>query len=420
MRRREHTHSLLLRPMKMAENDYIETISSSWFRDALRVAQNAADEPGFPQRDPRFRKLVEGVEYSSRLILTYHLVVVAFILVVSVLHWCQSALRWQKRRASQGATYDLNAERTGGKKVATSQVDEISSASSSTSGVISSPPPKQHPTETTPLLDDGHQPLAVRPKRILLSPVKAFLMYQPRPIPILNKTLPSNGSTLLLLGFIALCIFYTFFHINFNVLELFVLADRCGLVFAVNLPLLYILAAKTQPLRVLTGYSYESLNIWHRRLGEVLCLEALLHTLGMFVVWYTLLRPFSFTFLHFLLNRVVVLGLLAFIAYETLYFTSLGSFRQRVYELFLGIHVILQTLALVFVFFHHPRSKIYVGLALAIFLVDRLVYRLAFKSTTVQAITKIMEDGNTVKISTQIAVRPRFSKLVGKSVNSGW
>jgi hypothetical protein len=45
-----------------------------------------------------------------------------------------------------------------------------------------------------------------------------------------------------------------------------VFADRCGLVFA-NLPLLYLLAAKTQLHRLLTGYSYESLNIVHRRLG---------------------------------------------------------------------------------------------------------------------------------------------------------
>lgn len=413
------THSQLstFATERMRENEFVEAISWSWFRDTIQVAHaTTADEPGLPQQDPRFRKLVEGIQYSSRLILTYHLIVITFILLASILHWSQHVLRWRKRR---GAIYDRNAERTDGKKVAVAHVDEISSGSSSTTGAISSPPHEQ-PMETTHLLHGGLQAVALYPKRTLFSPAKAFLMYQTRPIPFLNKTLPSNGLTALLLAFLALCSFFTFFHINFNIFELFVWADRCGLVFAANLPLLYILAAKTQPLRILTGYSYESLNIWHRRLGEVLCLEALLHTLGMFGVWYTLLRPATFTFLQFLLNRVVVLGLLALIAYELLYFTSLGSFRQRWYELFLGTHVILQILALGFVFFHHPRSRIYVGLALAIFLVDRLVYRLALKSTTVQATIRIMEDGDTVKLSTQIYVRPSLSTLMGKSISAGW
>lgn len=47
-----------------------------------------------------------------------------------------------------------------------------------------------------------------------------------------------------------------------------------------NLPLLYLLAAKNQPLKLLTEYSYEALNVFHHRLGELLCLEAMIHAVG--------------------------------------------------------------------------------------------------------------------------------------------
>ncbi len=87
--------------------------------------------------------------------------------------------------------------------------------------------------------------------------------------------------------FIGLNIFDALFRINFNIDELFVMAERFGLVFVANLPLLFILAAKNQPLEFLTGRSYESMNIFHRRLGEDLCLQAFLHTSGMVAIWYT-------------------------------------------------------------------------------------------------------------------------------------
>ena len=90
--------------------------------------------------------------------------------------------------------------------------------------------------------------------------------------------------------------------------------------------------------------------------------------------------------------------MLAFAAYETIYFTSLGSFRQRWYELFLGVHVVLQTAALILVFFHHHGSRPYVAIALFVFLLDRLVYRMTLKSHTTRASLEVMEDRSTVLV----------------------
>lgn len=146
----------------------------------------------------------------------------------------------------------------------------------------------------------------------------------------------------MVLAFIGLNIFYNLYNIPFDMKYLFVFADRTGLAFVANLPLLYLFAAKNQPMKWLTGYSYESLNMFQRRLGELMCFEAFLHFAGMLIAWNGLLRHLGLTLIRFLSSKLVLLGLFTFITYELIYFTSLGSFRQRWYELFLFGHVTLQ------------------------------------------------------------------------------
>lgn len=252
--------------------------------------------------------------------------------------------------------------------------------------------------------------------------IKAWMVSQPKPIPVLNKSMPPNFTTVAVLFFIGIQAFYMFYNISFSMSQLFVIADRASLLFAANLPLLYLLSAKNQPIKLLTGYSYESLNIFHRRLGEIMCLLAFLHSAGMVGVWYTILRPSGFTFIRYLLLKIVLLGLGAFLAYELLYLTSLGSFRQRWYEVFLSLHVSLQTTALILLWFHHGGSRPYVGIALAIFLIDRLVYRMTLKKKAVNATLEVSGDGATTILRARIPIlyQPKWMKLLGLSVTSGW
>jgi NAD(P)H-flavin reductase len=406
-------------------------MESQWLRDAIRLSLKASisttttdDEKGPPeQRDPRLRRLAEGLLYSRKLILTYHLIIVGVICLVSAVHWTEIAIRWRKRRTSRSP--QLGAENTYLKLNSTSEESHqdpegIYSSGSTVQGTAN--PPGKDDDEDTPLLHQGHALQSLYPRRSVYAATKAILIYQPRPMIIVDKILPSNGTSIVLLAFIALNIFYIVFHINLNIFELFVLADRIGLVFVANLPLLYLLAAKNQPLKFLTGRSYELLNLIHRRLGELLCLEALFHSAGMIVVWYILIQSNGFGLVHFLLIKMVLLGIGALISYEVLYFTSLASFRQRWYELFLGLHVVLQVAALTFVFFHHPMARPYVGVALGIFLLDRLIYRIGIKNTTVGAYTKILEDEDTVRLSSTVFIEPppRWSAFFGTSIMSGW
>ncbi|KAG0647051.1 Ferric reductase B [Hyphodiscus hymeniophilus] len=416
-------------------------MESVWLREALRFSLKATaytsstdGDRGPPeQRDPKLRKLVEGIIYSRKYVPTYNLVILGFFVTLSVVHWSREAVRWSHRRSlrfrtlSATGAYDGETESIHpvvGKGTLDGDSDGPSSSGSSTLDGVSLSRKDIDEDEETPLLDRPHSHEA-QTRRSIVSCFKSFLMYQPRPIPFFNKALPSNGMSLVILALFGLNIFYSFFHIKFTIFELFVLADRFGLLFVVNLPLLYLLAAKNQPLRVLTGCSYEFLNIFHRRLGEILCLQAFLHFAGMIMVWYTLFRPNKFGFIHFLFLPVILLGLGAFFSYEVLYFTSLASFRQRWYEIFLAMHIFLQIAGLILVFFHHSGGRPYVGAALGIFLVDRLGYRVGLKSTTVRADMKVMEDGETVKLSTHIIKKPlsssfRMAGPAGRCIKDGW
>lgn len=358
------------------------------------------------------------IVFSRSFVPTYKYVVLGSIALFAVTHWAEKAIRWKRRRISSNTKtgYQGDTDETL-RPLLDQDIKNVYSSSSSTLEGNASPPIK---------LDEEHEesPRSDFPiswKSIIPS-TRALWMHQPPPIPVVKKVLPSNGTSFLALLFIAINMFYTFYRTSFEATELFILADRAGLVVVVNLPLLYLLAAKNQPLRVLTGQSYESLNIFHRRLGELLCLEAFIHSAGMLGAWYMFLRPAGLSLLWFLSRPIIFLGLGAFVSYEALYFTSLASFRARWYELFLFSHIALQITGLAFLYFHHHFAQQYVLATVAIFLIDRLVYRLGIKSTTISATTKILEDEDTIKLSAVIPLQPLalVSRIFGHSLKTGW
>ena len=408
----------------------------------LRQALKSSARPGLengplhvteefsPEDDERFKPIIDGIHFNMRFILSYQLVLVGLLLVFTVIHWGGRLQAWRRRRGQTSKN-----DQDGGRIPAKNPLDGkrfvlIESRSAGNSSSSSTLAGDATPPSHTVL--DEHTPLLLKPRPVgplplawlLTSKIKACLIYQPAPIPIINKTLPSNGSSLAILTFLGLQAFYFFFKTPLSLSMIFVSADRASILFVANLPLLYLFAAKNQPIKLLTGYSYESLNILHRRLGEVMCLLALLHSAGMMAVWYTILRHAGITLGGFLVKRMILLGIGAFIAYELIYFTSLGSFRQRWYELFLASHVILQVVALVLVWFHHPRSRTYVGVALAIFLIDRLVYRMASKLTTLRASLDIQKDNKTVVLSAPVYLKTHgtlLRSLFGKrDVTKSW
>ncbi|MCJ1440670.1 MAG: hypothetical protein MMC23_001156 [Stictis urceolatum] len=370
--------------------------------DSVRVSsggENQHNEGRF-RLDPKLlRKLLNGLYYSRYLIATYYATIGIFLLLLTIRYWIP---RFRRSRTSDSFETKVLLEQ--------SPPSYGSDDASSPSAL------KSHDISRTSMF---------APRLTILWSIKskchAWLLYQPKPIPIVNKALPPNETSLAVLILIGINIFYTLFKIEFDIKLIFVFASRCGLLFVANLPLLYILAAKNQPIKFLTGHSYESLNIYHRRLGEYMCLLGILHSIGMLFV-YLSLRKGDFTWTEFLTSKVIMLGLGGLICYETLYITSLANFRQAWYELFLALHIFLQTGALAFVFFHHSESRLYVGLALGIFCIDRLLFRYILKTNTLQATTTIHPDKQTVSLTVSYAIPTRNRRLrqIVRGVRGSW
>ncbi|OIW33114.1 hypothetical protein CONLIGDRAFT_666480 [Coniochaeta ligniaria NRRL 30616] len=414
---------VVLRSVSAAAADEVGDEIPDWARDPEKVAY--------------LRFLIDALYYGRDVIASYNLVVLAVVLVLAAFQFRETRRdrrKWRERLAGADSGSSEGKPGSGDTGHRTDRLDadeeeSFSSSSTLSEGDVTPPDPKNVDLdlEDRPLLPRPSPP--ARPARSRFRRVsqrlRAWLTYQPRPIPIVNRQLPSNGTSIFVLAFMGLNVFLHFYQLPLGAKYFFLFADRSGYVFIVNLPLLYLLAAKTQPLKVLTGRSYEALNIFHRRLGEFMCLEALVHMVSM-LVWRIFLEPDWLvggdTLRDYLFHPLILEGFGAFLSYELLYFTSLASFRQRWYELFLASHILLQVLALVFLWLHFPTSRPYVASSLAIFLLDRLVWRLSLKSMSTTADVTILEDGETLMLSAHWDISPptTSSRLFTHNIRAGW
>lgn len=387
-----------------------------------------------PDQLPYLRKLIWAILDGRDIVAAYNYALLALFAVFTLVHWLekrQYRKRWLARTSQEERTVLVSDESATtnhhhGSSKGSSSSSSVSSGMRTPSGAL-----KDSVTdlERLPLLStrERRPAAAARSSTLLWRKLKCWMEHQPPPLPIVHRVLPSNGTSFFVLLWLALNVFVHLYQLPLEPKYFFCFADRAGYVFIVNLPLLYLLAAKNQPLAVLTGRSYEALNIFHRRVGEWVCLEALLHTLCN-LVWEFALQP---EWLRgqggawaYLTHPLILLGIGAFVSYELLFFTSLGSFRQRWYELFLASHVVLQILALAFLYLHFFTARPYVLTALAIFVVDRVLWRLALKSATFTAETHVLPDGETIFMSIEWDMpghrRSRWSLWPRKSIRHGW
>ncbi|KAL8350013.1 hypothetical protein RB598_005383 [Gaeumannomyces tritici] len=403
-----------------------------------------------PIQDPHKRAyvadLIRTLLEGRVIVASYNIAMVLLLLAFAAAHWrrsCRDRRMWRERIARLRAT----GGGSGSSTLPATDSDAFSSSSSTVSGTASPMVPYKDDDQEN--ADIERLPLLRSPirrpsrgilggptnRRIALSRLRGWLAYQPRPIPVISRSLPSNAVSIFVLAWVAVNAAFLLFRCPLGGAYLFVPADRVGLVFVVNLPLLYLLAAKNQPVRLLTGRSYEALNIFHRRVGELMCLAAALHMGGMLLFQFVLAPPWlnPVTPWQYFTHPLILLGLGTFVPYELLYLTSLASIRQRCYELFLAAHVVLQLVALVFLFFHFPTSRPYVILSLVIFVLDRAVWRLTLGSVSLDADICILQDGETLMLSADwdipssssssncSSLRSKFLRLFRpKNITAGW
>ncbi|KAL8796853.1 MAG: hypothetical protein Q9195_000936 [Heterodermia aff. obscurata] len=134
------------------------------------------------------------------------------------------------------------------------------------------------------------------------------------------------------------------------------LTKRFGIVAASQLPLHYLLAAKSwSPIHHLTRMSHEELNPYHRLLGRILIALFSCHA-TLYINFYV-----QSNLLHRFGSQTVILGLIAISIFILLGTSSLAKVRDYSYLLFLTLHVALSLTILPVLWFHVSHLRVYIA-----------------------------------------------------------
>ena len=171
------------------------------------------------------------------------------------------------------------------------------------------------------------------------------------------------------------------------------LTRRFGIVAASQLPLHYLLAAKSwSPIQYLTRMSHEELNPYHRLLGRILIAFFAVHA-AMYLNFYVQLN----LLLKRIRDRDVILGLMAITAFMVIGTTALAKIRTWNYRVFFYVHVILSASVLPILFFHVSHIRRYIIESVAIYLI--LIVQRNVSQTTVEATIELIPLTNLLSIT---------------------
>ncbi|OKL60878.1 hypothetical protein UA08_03733 [Talaromyces atroroseus] len=126
------------------------------------------------------------------------------------------------------------------------------------------------------------------------------------------------------------------------------LLAAAGVVFFLDPDESSILAAKANPIALLTGISHEKLTSWHNWVAWAMFVLALVHTFP-FIVYHTWKGDLVVQWND---GGVWVTGVVALLAQAWLTFASVPWLRNRYYEFFKSMHHLAALVFIIFLFFH--------------------------------------------------------------------
>jgi predicted ferric reductase len=193
-------------------------------------------------------------------------------------------------------------------------------------------------------------------------------------------TLPGRLQTMFLLGYLGMQIAFCVWTIEWSNPELWYddARNRTGVLSAMNMIPLFLLAGRNNPLIFLLGISFDTYNLIHRWLGRMVVIEAVLHTafwmggkthekgwtVGSKVIAISLQS-----------SALIQTGMIATSAFILLMLLSPSVVRHAFYETFLGIHILLAVAAVVGVWMHCEgmREQGFVMAAVVIWIIERSI-----------------------------------------------
>lgn len=151
------------------------------------------------------------------------------------------------------------------------------------------------------------------------------------------------------------------------------LGVRAGWLAIAQMPLLILLIGKNNIIGLLTGVSYERLNVYHRWTARCLLLMAIFHFAFQSTAW----NEYGLMQLEWTTDSCPPTGIAAFALLLWINLSTLAPFRHLSYEFFVVQHIISFIGFIVAVMYHLPStalwSRIYVYIPIALYLIDRIV-----------------------------------------------
>ena len=151
------------------------------------------------------------------------------------------------------------------------------------------------------------------------------------------------------------------------------LGVRAGWLAVAQMPLLILLIGKNNLIGLLTGVSYERLNVFHRWTARFLLLMAIFHFAFQSTAW----NEFGLMQLEWTTDTCPPTGIAAFAVLLWINLSTLAPFRHLSYEFFVVQHIVSFIGFIVAIMYHLPStalwSRIYLYIPIALYLIDRIV-----------------------------------------------
>ncbi|KAH0548575.1 hypothetical protein GP486_007881 [Trichoglossum hirsutum] len=148
------------------------------------------------------------------------------------------------------------------------------------------------------------------------------------------------------------------------------IAYRAGFIAICQLPLLFLLSAKTSVIGFLTGSSYERLNWLHRWAARCLFFTVIVH-MG---YWFTSWGKFDYILVKLKTDPMSKTGLGAGVVLLWIVISSLSPIRGWNYEVFVIQHLLSFTAFITMVYLHVPREvRVWVWIPVGLYFFDRFV-----------------------------------------------
>ncbi|KAK9352967.1 ferric reductase NAD binding domain-containing protein, partial [Lipomyces doorenjongii] len=196
------------------------------------------------------------------------------------------------------------------------------------------------------------------------------------------NVMPLRWQTLLIVGFVLLNVILIFVHRiiigesheEWTIQAVRFYANRSGIMATTMIPLLFLFGGRNNIMMTVTGWSHETLNMFHRWIGRMMFFQSLVHGAG-FTSYYIMDGGYEAYYYNMYKNYANLWGIIILTLAGVIMLQAAYPFRHYWYEAFLVGHVVL-----VGVFLPGLRTHLadhgyhsYTYAALAIWMFDRFV-----------------------------------------------